>query len=138
MKQKQILNLSFLNNFHPVISKRKRRITVYGSVTRYGPQSIASVTWPNQVLSFSLSLSLSLSLFLFSERFPRARASSSVWRENRRPEETEPDRTVTATGYVDTTREVNYSTSFHSAWSRYPSVHCYSRWSSDATNPWVN
>ena len=25
-------------------SKRKRRITVYGSVTRYGPQSVASAS----------------------------------------------------------------------------------------------
>ena len=71
-----MINLLLFNNICPVISyrrvsKRKRRITVYGSVTRYGPQSIASVTWPNQVLSFSLSLSLSF--FFRNDSHARAR-----------------------------------------------------------------
>ncbi|KAF3423979.1 hypothetical protein E2986_12756, partial [Frieseomelitta varia] len=47
---KQIINLLLLNNFYPVISyrwveKRKRRFIVYGSVTRYGPQSICQRKW---------------------------------------------------------------------------------------------
>ena len=53
---KQIINLSLLNHFYPVVSYRrvkkkkkgkgkgKRRITVYGSVTRYGPQLAASAS----------------------------------------------------------------------------------------------
>ena len=42
---KQMINSLLLNNFDPVISttwKRKQRIVVYGLVTRYGPQSVAS------------------------------------------------------------------------------------------------
>ena len=43
------LSLLLLNHFYPVIShrrvsKRKRRIIVCGSVTRYGPQSVASAS----------------------------------------------------------------------------------------------
>ena len=41
---KRIINLLLLNHFYPVISERKRRIIVYGLVTRYGPQSVASAT----------------------------------------------------------------------------------------------
>ena len=44
---KQIVSLLLLNNFYPVISHQraqKRRIIVYGSVTRYGPQSVASAS----------------------------------------------------------------------------------------------
>ena len=44
-------NKFILNNFYsvyrfniPMSSKRKRRIIVYGSVTRYGPQSVASAS----------------------------------------------------------------------------------------------
>ncbi|KOX71901.1 hypothetical protein WN51_03046 [Melipona quadrifasciata] len=45
----KMTNLLLLNNFYPVISyrpvrKEKRRIVVYGLVTRYGPQSVASAS----------------------------------------------------------------------------------------------
>ena len=47
IQAEQIINLLLLNNFYPVImtgSKRKRRIIVYGLVSRYGPQSVASAS----------------------------------------------------------------------------------------------
>ena len=49
---KQIINLLLFNHFHSAMSyptslKRRRRIVVYGSVARYGPQSVASATWLN-------------------------------------------------------------------------------------------
>ena len=34
-------------------SKRKRRIIVYGSVTRYGPQSVCQRKWLNRCLQRS-------------------------------------------------------------------------------------
>ena len=37
-----MINLSLLNNFYPVIY---RGVIAHGSVTRYGPQSVASATW---------------------------------------------------------------------------------------------
>ena len=45
IQAKGIINLLLFNNFYPVSSKAKRRIVVYGSVTRYDPQSVASATW---------------------------------------------------------------------------------------------
>ena len=54
-RAKQIINLSLLNHFYPVISvtstslKRKRRIIVYGLVTRYGSQSVASARGFNKL-----------------------------------------------------------------------------------------
>ena len=48
---KQIINLLLLNNFYPMVSydidEFKRIATnysIYSSVTRYGPQSVASAT----------------------------------------------------------------------------------------------
>ena len=45
-----MIDLLLLDNFCPVISHRRVQkesdeFIVYGSVTRYGPQSVASATW---------------------------------------------------------------------------------------------
>ena len=41
---KFILNSFYPVNIIPTSSRKKRRITVYGLVTRYGPQSIANAS----------------------------------------------------------------------------------------------
>ena len=51
-------NLLLLDNFDPAISilhrqvqkERRRRIIAYGSVTRYGPQSVASASDQSTIL----------------------------------------------------------------------------------------
>ena len=57
-----MINLFFFNNFYPVIpinSKGKRRIIVYGLVTRYGPQSVVSATdWELRLTNFEIQSSL--------------------------------------------------------------------------------
>ena len=45
-----MINLSLLDNFFPVMSYR--RIIVYGSVTRYGPQSAAGASGATHVENF--------------------------------------------------------------------------------------
>ena len=42
----------------PTSSKRKRRIIVYDSVTRYGPQSDCQRKWPKREISIFIVLSL--------------------------------------------------------------------------------
>ena len=52
IQAKQITSLLFLNNFYPTISYRRvpkesdeYGFIVYGSVTRYGPQSVCQGMW---------------------------------------------------------------------------------------------
>ena len=45
--------------------------SIYGSVARYGPQSVASATWLNGLLFFYLFFFLALSLDDRSKKFQR-------------------------------------------------------------------
>ena len=60
------MNLLVISNFYPVIYciQRRRRIIVYGLVTRYGPQSVVNLLCWNNVSRMSRIFRPKLQYFL--------------------------------------------------------------------------